>query len=356
LSEQGLRYSLEQTATYVSLSDVMQGDSTLGFYTFDLKTKWAVFDAPAAGTAGWISAQIEAKYGLGSAGDHQSAKSNLGTTTDPTGIWSDHNGWRIPELAWQESLRNGELVIVAGIVSQRNYLDGNAVAHTGRGEFMNSALIHSQVLPLAEYNFGLNLQWQPMEEWYVIVGGSAGDAPVGSVPWTDFSWEDWSVVGEFGYAPEDFLGLGPGVYRVQRFVAGNDGRTQDGMCLNIQQHLGPHSPFAWFGRFGYGGSHVTPDAATEIGTGLVMQAPLKYAGLVPKLSNDLLGVGFVWSQPPATTKTVYHENEYVLETFYTLQLTPTLKLQSDFQFIWDPAFNPSAGPATVFQLQLNLAW
>jgi len=356
LSEQGLRYSLEQTTTYVSLSDVMQGASALGFYTFDLKAKWAIFDAPGAGTAGWISAQIEAKHGLGPVGDEQDAKSNLGTTTDPTGIWSSHNGWRIPELAWQQSLADGELVVVAGVVSQRNYLDGNAAAHTGRGQFMNSALIHSQVLPLAQYNFGLNVQWQPMEEWYVILGSSAGDAPAGSVPWTGYSWEDWSVVGEFGYAPDDFLGLGAGVYRVQRFVAANDGRVQDGMCLNIQQHLGPHSPFAWFGRFGYGGSKVTPGAAAEVGTGFVMQAPLKYAGLVTRLGNDLLGVGFVWSQPPATTKTVYHENEYVLETFYTLQLTPTIKLQSDFQVVWDPAFNPNAGPATVFQLQLNLAW
>ena len=51
------------------------------------------------------------------------------------------------------------------MVSQRNYLDGNAAAHTGRGEFVNSALIHSQVLPLAQYNPGLNLHWQVIHLW-----------------------------------------------------------------------------------------------------------------------------------------------------------------------------------------------
>ena len=101
---------------------------------------------------------------------------------------------------------------------------------------------------------------------------------------------------------------------------------------------------------------MTADAAAEVGTGFIMQAPLKHAGLVPKLSNDLLGVGFVWSQPSATTKTIYHENEYVLESFYTLQLTPTITLQPDLQVVWNPAFNPIAGPALVAQLQLNLAW
>jgi len=69
LSEYGFRYSLEQTLTFVSMSDVMKGDSDLGYYTFDFKSKWALFNAPDAGTAGWISSQVEAKNGLESAGN-----------------------------------------------------------------------------------------------------------------------------------------------------------------------------------------------------------------------------------------------------------------------------------------------
>ena len=53
---------------------------------------------------------------------------------------------------------------------------------------------------------------------------------------------------------------------------------------------------------------------------------------------------------------MYHENEYVLETFYTLQLTPTTRIQPDLQVVWNPAFNPNAGPAVVFQMQFVLAW
>ena len=68
---------------------------------------------------------------------------------------------------------------------------------------------------------------------------------------------------------------------------------QAGLCFNLQQELGPRSQFGWFGRFGFGGSQVAAGAAAQIGTGFVMQAPLKYAGLVPRLSNDLLGVGLV---------------------------------------------------------------
>ena len=97
-------------------------------------------------------------------------------------------------------------------------------------------------------------------------------------------------------------------------------------------------------------------AKAQVGAGFVMNAPLKYAGLVPRLTNDLLGVGLVWSQPSATTQTVYHENEYVFETFYTLQLSPASVVQPDLQIVWNPAFNPDPGPAVVFQFQFIVKW
>ena len=61
----------------------------------------------------------------------------------------------------------------------------------------------------------------------------------------------------------------------------------------------------------------------------MIPAPLKHAGLLPRLSNDLLGVGCVWSQPAVTPQPVFQQKEYVLETLYTLQLTPMMKIQPD---------------------------
>lgn len=354
LSEYGLRYSLQQTATYVSLSDVTKGHTTLAFYTFDYKSKWTVFDTGKGGTAGWITTQVAYKTGLGPVGDTEDAKSNLGTTTNPTGIWSSHNGWRVPELGWQQSLHDGEIVVVAGMVSQGNYFDSNAYAGSGRGQFINSALIDTMVVPLPSYNPGFNLQWQPLDDWYGMVGYTAGGASAGTAPWKEFNSHPWTVLGEFGYAPDDFLGIGPGVYRVQPFIAEADGWTQGGLGFNLQQQLGKRSPFGWYGRFGFGGSHVVGGAKNQIGTGFVVQAPFKHL-LFERTSNDFLGVGFVWSQPMATTKPVIHDNEYVFEITYAMQLTPTAKLQPDVQFIESPTHNPSAS-AVVVQLQLDLKW
>ncbi len=363
ISEAGLRYSLQQTLTWVSMTDVMQGDNTLGYYTMSFQGKWAAFDAPASGTAGWLSTKIGVKTGLGDAGDTQSAARNLGSITDPTGIWSGVNGLRIPELAWQQSLRDGEVVVVAGMVNQGDYFDANSYANSGRGQFLNSALINSMVLPLPGYNFGMNVQWQPADEWYGMIGSSVGNGHAGYVPWTDFTWDNWSLLAEFGYAPRDFLGLGPGVYRIQPFVgqAGGDPLAR-GFGLNLQQQLGRHSPFGWFGRFGHGGSErfqgetTQASAGAQVGTGFVMRGPLEYVELFPSRGYDAAGIGFVWSHPTSADQPLYHQDEYGVELGYALQLTPTMKLQPDLQVVWNRAHNPDGGPATVFQLQLDIAW
>lgn len=356
LSGYGLRYSLQQTFHYTGMTDVVKGDSNLGMYNLNLVTKWAVFDRQGDdGTAGWLSAQIQYQA-AGGAGQTQTPQSNLGSLTSPTGFWSSHDGFRVLELAWQQSFRAGQAVVLGGIINQGNYLDVNAYANTGRGQFLNSALINTMVMPLPAYGYGLNLQWQPSNDWYTMLGPSVGSGVPGDRPRENFSWTTWSLLWEIGYAPGDFLGLGPGVYRIQPFVARAAGPVQGGLCFNFQQQLGRDSPFGWFGRFGAGGSQVSAGAKAQVGTGVVLQAPLKYAGWVPQLTNDLLGVGFVWSEPSATTQTVYHNDEYVFETFYTLQLSPTSQLQPDLQLIWNPAFNPSPGPAVAFQFQFLLKW
>jgi carbohydrate-selective porin OprB len=236
---------------------------------------------------------------------------------------------------------------------------------------------------LPAYNFGANLQWQPLPDWYGMIGSSVGQARAGTLPWTDFTWKNWSVLGEIGYAPKDVLGLGPGVYRIQPFVAQaswmaqtsytvtapnttnttsvtvnypTNSPVQAGLCFNFQQQLGEDAPFGWFGRFGFGGSQVTAGAMAQIGTGFGMRGPLSYIGLLPSRKDDTAGIGFVWSQPSWSSSAPAHQNEYVLEAGYVLQVTPFARLQPDLQVVWSPVNNPTADHAVVFQLQFEVSW
>ena len=158
----------------------------------------------------------------------QTVQTNVGTLTNPTAFWSTHSGFRMPELAWQESFDAGHIVALAGVINQGNYIDANVYANSGRGQFINSALIDSMVLPLPAYGYGVNLQWQPSYDWYALLGYSVGSANAAEQPKTNFSWETWSVEWEVGHAPGDVLGLGPGVYRIQPFLARSGGDVQGG--------------------------------------------------------------------------------------------------------------------------------
>jgi hypothetical protein len=357
LSSQGLRYDFYQSVTMVSLTDAASGASALQYYTATFNSKWAVAEATQDGTAGWISTRVNAQQGLSTASRTQTPQGNLGSITDPLAtVYGPNGGW-ISELAWQQSLMHGQLVIVGGVVDQSGYLDANNYANNSQGQFMNSALVNSMVLPLPNNNLGVNLQWQPTDAWYLMFGTGANNQPAGGSPFSALGFSNWSYLLEFGLTPKDVFGLGPGNYRLQPFVATVGGRTQTGLGLNIGQKLGKDSPFAWFGRFGVGGTQVTLDGARcQIATGFAMQAPLKYAGLFPSLNNDYFGVAFLWSQPSAAMQPAAHANEFGFETTYVLQLTPLASIQPDLQVIANPAENPNSGCAVIFQLQLNLTW
>jgi hypothetical protein len=132
-------------------------------------------------------------------------------------------------------------------------------------------------------------------------------------------------------------------------------RSGVGMGLGV---LGMFAALIIQGR-GHRGERETPEpfdgAAAQIATGLVLAAPLQHCGLVPKLSNDYLGAGLVWSQPSEVRQPAAHSNEYGFEVTYVLQLTPLASVQPDLQMIWNPA-NSFNADHNIFQLQLNLAW
>lgn len=359
LSDIGLRESFYQSVTLVGMSETLSGERSLQYYAVTFLGKWAVVEAPNGGPAGWLSTEVDVQLGLSSASQTQSPQSNLGTLVNPQGNVYGPNGAWMSELAWQQSLMGGRLVLLGGVVDQSNALDANAYANNSQGQFLNSAFVNSSVLPLPGNNLGLNLQWQPGSSWYALLGTGANNQTPGQSPFHRLGFDDWSHLMEVGLTPANALGMGPGVYRLQPFLATVEGRTQAGVGLNVQQQLGTESSFAAFGRFGVGGAGVALSGVrAQASAGLVMGAPLQNAGWVPRLSNDLLGIGFVWSQASASMgrMPIYHENEYALETFYSLQITPTLKLQPDLQVVWNSAFNPNGGAVWVWQLQINAAW
>src|SRR5208282_1525647 len=132
LSGVGLRYSFYQSVTMVSLTDAASGASSLQYYTATSNGKWAVAEATQGGTAGWLSTEVNVQEGLSPASRTRSPQGNLGSIANPLAtVYGPNGGW-ISELAWQQSLMHGQLVVVGCLVDQSNYLDANNYANNSQ--------------------------------------------------------------------------------------------------------------------------------------------------------------------------------------------------------------------------------
>ena len=102
------------------------------------------------------------------------------------------------------------MVVLAGVVNQGNYLDANGYANTGRGQFINSALVNSMVLPAA----GVQLRPEPAvaaEQRLVRPARLLGrQCQRGRIAVDEFQLGSWSLEWEVGYMTGDFFGLGRG--------------------------------------------------------------------------------------------------------------------------------------------------
>jgi porin len=358
LAKVGLRYSFDQTLVGTSMSNRVSGDSVIGAYGYNFFGNWTLFEADElGGTSGWVSAKVVGDFGLGTDLDEQSPDRNIGAISSPNGNYR-HNHVGVEELAWAQSFVDGEFVVMAGLINQTNYLDINKYANSLHGQFLNSSLVNSLVIPAPSNNLGLTLQWQPVDSFYAMLGLGPNNQNLGQNPTHDVSQDNFSYVGELGLVLSDVAGLGPGTFRLQPFAATWEGKDGHGIAVNLEQQLGPTSPLGAFARVGFGDratASIPGSVETQVSAGLAMLAPFGERGLFSGHNNDFAGLGFVWSKA-ANDPTIDHQDEYAVELTMAIQLTPTSTIQPDLQCVWNPINNPDSGPSIVAQLQLNIAW
>ena len=314
-----------------------------------------VFDhSREGGSAGWVSSEVNWVLGLGGSVEYEDPSARIGTVTQPQGLLVGEGFW-IAELAWQQSFFEGTLVATIGMVDQQNYFDVNTFANNQFTQLMANPFVNSQVISAPPQGLGVNLAWQPSDWFYALYGSFTTASSPGSAPFANLSAANWANQLEFGFITEDFAGLGRNVVRVQPFVATVDDVTSGGIGLNLEQALGgPDGQLGWFGRFGVCNPDVAVNGfASEIATGLAWESSSDPERLVVS-EADRWALGFFWGRPAEAGECL--PDEYGVELMYSVQLTPTLSLRPDVQFIWTAGDDAAAQPSTVFQLQATLVW
>ncbi|MFO0963768.1 MAG: carbohydrate porin [Phycisphaerales bacterium] len=354
LAQVGFTYSLWQAYDFTAMSDVRKGtDNVLNYYNALFFGTWNIFQSSElTGTAGWLVIGANAGVGLGYDANRQSPQNNMGTLAYTMGTEYGDQVY-LYELAWQQSFFNGHLVVTAGFLDQEYALDLNTYSNNAYNQLMNYEFINAAVLPWSYQSLGVIVQWQPCDSFYCMWGSAANDTqPRQDV--FDVSSNNWSNTFEFGYIDPNFLGMGRGVYRVLPFVATVDGTTGAGVVFNVEQQLWKDGPIGLFARAGFGNPKVTTiqGAQASFGGGIAIAGSTDNP--LMKSEQSYFAAGFYWLDP--ADQTLARQNEFGIELTYVVQLTETLTVQPDIQFIFDPVQNMDADMNTQFTLQFNITW
>lgn len=357
VAEEGFYYVFHTAYSMASLDNRVEGMQALEqFFTSSFAFRWNVLSGgEQVGT--WINFQTDSSYAVGQKNPGKLPLQNgLGTATNPNSGISYPNGAYVKEVAIAQSFLRGDAVLIFGMVNDTNYFDVNRYAGTQYGMFMNGAFCNGMVIPAVASNLGIILQYQLNDNLYIMFRTGANNAQTGDNPFRHLSWDNMSYMGEIGWSHKNALGTGYGEYKLQPFIATVEGKTQPGIAFNASQDLGT-SPFSLFARAGIGGDRVTAlrGASKQVSGGLVIKRPLELLGWVEEDSSNFFGVAAVWSETPDTASRAGGREETALEFNYSIQLTPTMILQPNYQMYFDPAYSDRSF-ASVFQIQLSINW
>ena len=163
------------------------------------------------------------------------------------------------------------------------------------------------------------------DNWFGFAGGT-GDCP-------DLISTRWKVVTDVSRAIwRNQVEVKPEVTVEHRFtfwgtegVAGAGGASGAGFAMSFDQQMGPITPFFRYSTSNHSGLTRIRQVASA---GFGLQNPFGNEG-------DVFGVGLAWARPDA----VQANDEYVVETFYRIQVTPTLQFTPDVQLIINPSLS-----------------
>lgn len=354
LSRIGLQYNMTLSANYTTLPQRFTGKRR-DFMAFNNVANFTWFLAKDCDDSQGIFLSVEVDWGQGANFNERkrSAKDSIGSLSNPQGSIRGGKGAFVPNLALGYSCFDGKWVGMIGTIDTTDFLDQNAYSASWSGNLTNESFNFNPCLPLEWANWGYMTAWQPTKNFYTMYATTGCNGKINHNPFPYISSRAWVHIGELGLITENFLGLGPGIYRFQYTMTRYKGNNGSGAAFNFQQQLGRESHLGFFTRCGV----MDEDAASVndvracATAGFVLQAPFRSQGWGSQSNNDQIALGFLWQRAARSAKPYQHKDEYGIELSAVVQITPTFFLQPDAQLIFSPVNETKQGHALVLQLQ-----
>jgi hypothetical protein len=337
----GLQVGVSFTAVYQDSSGPGLHDAAGG--DLDVFGEWRLLGAPDSKYKGLLYFYGEYRPVLGTEIPPASLGAQFGS------LWKTTNGFNdqppvFKELYWQQHFLGNAFILRLGKLDPENYYNSNYWQSDAKF-FMNQAFSSFPVRAFPGNGLGMNLTANLSEDWYISTGFQDAQGQKGTAGFNTF-FDDFNLFSAFelGYSP-DIPNVGAGTYRITpwyRDAGESNGQPHDaGIDLSIDQRIGPN--FVPFFRAGIGEGNIN-GITDMISAGLGWEGKLL-------TESDVTGFAASWGKPKDTSL----RDQYALELFYRLQVSPDNQLMLGYQIIIDPASNPASNVVGVFELRWRIA-
>jgi len=244
-------------------------------------------------------------------------------------------------LNWTQIFANGRGKIVAGRLAFDLYFDDFPFLTYTRG-FMNRSFIVNPTVPTAGSG-ALGGVVEGFVTDHIWLGAQIFDANAlsGEFDWDTGEEGEWLKVVEIGYTPSMAERYNN---RIQFTYWEKDERTLAGVskgsgwAVSAIQQLDKYLPFVRFGH-------------SDGGAGVVAESAISAGVEIEHHSDNVWTVGAGWAKPSRKTFGPGLDNETVLETSYTFQLSKKFSITPDVQVVFNPANDPSRSSVWIFGLR-----
>ncbi len=334
----GLSFGLSGIFLYQYADETLPGtdDTALGG-VFRFSGSWVLLGRD-TGHPGRIEWRVENRQNLGGKIAPSTLGGNVGAAALNSGFgYSEKFDTDIAVLNWTQAFNDKTAGVAVGRLAFDVYLDPYAFQTFSRA-FINRAFILNPTIGTTGIGAlgGVAKGFVSENIW---IGGQIYDGNAAS---GDFDL-DTVKEDEFLYAAE--IGWAPSIDRfktdkVQLTYWYKDSREKagvpqgDGLALTASFKAGDLLPFLRWGHSD-GGAGVAAENAVSVGFEFAVRDDQAWA------------LAFGWAEPSGPGL----RDEYVIETSYRVQVSPSISLTPDLQLLIDPAKNPAADTVLVAGLR-----
>lgn len=303
---------------------------------------WTIFRSD-TGNLGRVEWRVESRSNIG----NFQAPGSLGSATGIAALspgfgYSEDFDPDLDVLNWTQVFANGRGKFTAGRLAFDLYFDDFPFLTYTRG-FMNRSFIINPTMPTAGSG-ALGGVVEGFVTDHIWLGTQIFDANAvsGEFDWDTVEEGEWLKAVEIGYAPSIAERYNN---RIQFTYWEKDERTLAGVskgsgwAVSAIHEIGEkYLPFIRLGH-------------SDGGAGVVAESAISAGVEIAQRSDNVWTAGAGWAKPSRKTFGPGLDNETVLETSYTFQLSEKFSITPDVQVVFNPANDPSRSSVWVFGLR-----